>query len=93
MCLIYSAHVYIVIFSSLRFLFYAAKIVPKFYYVPESVIETDSMQTESIPDAQQHSLHRVPSQEKMPFLWAQALYLLARLIRMSLSKPYFFQSV
>jgi phosphorylase kinase alpha/beta subunit len=60
---------------------FKAKIVPKFYYVPESVIETDSMQTESIPDAQQHSLHRVPSQEKMPFLWAQALYLLARLIR------------
>ena len=60
-----------------------AKIVPKFYYVPESVIETDSQQAETPSEATLHSFTRVASPEKKPFLWAQALYLVARLISMS----------
>ena len=56
-----------------------AKIVPKLYYVPESVIETASQTSQS----SRHSpatMQRVPSKEHQPFLWAQALYIMARLL-------------
>ena len=56
-----------------------AKIVPKFYFVPESVIETVSQTSQG----SRHSpvpIQRIPSRERQPFLWAQALYLMARLL-------------
>lgn len=56
-----------------------AKIVPKFYYVPESVVETAS-QTSQNGRHFLAAIQRVPSREQQPFLWAQALYLIARLL-------------
>ncbi len=55
------------------------KIVPRLYYVCESELSDEVTIVGSIAATKQFKME--PMNEDIPFLWAQALYLIARLTR------------
>ena len=57
---------------------FTGEVVPKFYYVPEPTSSVGGSMS-SMPEMP--TMH--PAKEKdQPFLWSQALYLIARLLSM-----------
>jgi len=54
----------------------SGKVVPKFYFIPDPSNPVDS--TSSSPDHQP----KLPASPNEPFLWSQALYIIARLLSM-----------
>ncbi|XP_065913597.1 phosphorylase b kinase regulatory subunit beta-like [Dysidea avara] len=58
------------------------EVVPKFYFIPGSSNSVAS--SSSTPDHQP----KLPASDKQPFLWSQALYIIARLLRDNLVTVY-----